>query len=655
MKLRTSLQISAVFPVALAIIVALGMIIRSTEISAARSGLETAQTILELVSVLDAQTYRVMLSTDKTAFDRWQTESGKLEKHLAGKNFSGVEGFFLNEVKEAHADLKTSVAGIKTIWEDVSAGKAQSGAEAEVSRLQKKVANDLGRMQSNAIKMVSRANAGAGAREQFVDTLFVVFIGVFAMLMAASTLATSSKAVRQFEKLRKACDAAAEGNFTHRLEVPQKDEIGEVFRSFNRMTSAIGERITKLDNELGVIKMLEKERDTTSAAAREGNMRLADALTRLKRAQGQLIEQERLRALEQIAAGVARDFNTALAPILTTSDYLLTTPESLGWRNELVENIQVINTSVKKALKQTRTLSDLFQDFQQPEASRVNVGNIIDRALEHVKQRLSLRPVTKHVAVDRRQAAVSDVVGNDVDFIEAVAAVIDNAYEAMPEGGRLTIETAMDGDVVVVRITDTGEGMAEDIRQRCLEPFFSTKGPQHSGMGLTFAVAAAGRYGGTISVNSEQGKGSCVTLRFAAYDDRKHYAAPPVEGGQVRKKLKILVIDDEQWIRALFTKILIADGHTIQSAQNGTEGINIGTAGGFDAVILDRALPDINGDQVAAKLRAKLPRLPIIMVSGMGEMMKEKGEKPAGVDIVLSKPLTIAELRAAITKVMQGS
>jgi CheY-like chemotaxis protein len=256
---------------------------------------------------------------------------------------------------------------------------------------------------------------------------------------------------------------------------------------------------------------------------------------------------------------------------------------------------------------------------------------------------------------------VPAIAGSESDLRDALTNLIFNAVDAMPKGGTITIRTRIDSDHVLLEVSDTGVGMTEEVRQRCLEPFFSTKGEHGSGFGLALVYGILQRHEGTIDVESELGAGATFRIRLPiqtehAPDTELRSAGQAATGQRSGVKppsrsLHVLVVEDEPMIRQMLTTYLTSYGHTTEIATNGTEGLEKFQASQFDVVVTDRAMPEMGGDQLAAAIKEIMPKVPVIMLTGFGDLMNAVDEKPAGVDMILSKPVGLTEFRAALEKV----
>jgi CheY-like chemotaxis protein len=221
----------------------------------------------------------------------------------------------------------------------------------------------------------------------------------------------------------------------------------------------------------------------------------------------------------------------------------------------------------------------------------------------------------------------------------------------MPAGGTLRIATGLDeaGGSVEIRISDTGVGMTEEVRRRCLEPFFTTKGDRGTGLGLAMAYGIVQRHGGAIDIESEVGKGTTLLVRLPVRAAPGRPASEPGAPAPSRP-LRVLVVDDEPVPLEVATELLRSDGHVAETATSGQEALQKFQAGWFDVVLTDWAMPEMNGVELAFNIKRFAPRKPvIIMLTGFGEVSRVPGEAPPDVDLVIGKPITLTSMREALT------
>jgi CheY-like chemotaxis protein/anti-sigma regulatory factor (Ser/Thr protein kinase) len=273
------------------------------------------------------------------------------------------------------------------------------------------------------------------------------------------------------------------------------------------------------------------------------------------------------------------------------------------------------------------------------------------------------------VAIQTRfEESLPELFGNESELREALTNIILNALDALPKGGRIILSTRLAHSPnapssgqkpshLILEVIDNGIGMDEATRQRCLEPFFSTKRERGgSGLGLAMVYGAVERHEGHIEIQSEVDQGTTFRLILPMREPAKPKvpASLPVE--KTASSLRLLCIDDEPLLRELLKEMLEFYHHDVQTADGGRAGLEMfekarRSSQPFDAVITDLGMPDLNGRQVAEKIKADDPGTPIIMLTGWGTMLEERGDGAAQVDAMLSKPPGVDELVEALTRV----
>jgi len=218
--------------------------------------------------------------------------------------------------------------------------------------------------------------------------------------------------------------------------------------------------------------------------------------------------------------------------------------------------------------------------------------------------------------------------------------------DASPRGGRITLRTWADDDVVHCSVSDTGEGMSDEVRRRVLEPFFTTKGPKSLGLGLSAAYGTIRRYGGTLVIESAEKQGTTVAFTLRAASPLT--VALPASAPVAIAPLRILVIDDDPPVRATLADLLADQGHAVSQASSGREGIDRLASGEIvDLVITDLGMPDMTGREVARVVRERWPVLRVGVITGWGNGELSEGDRGL-VDFVISKPFEDARLRQAL-------
>jgi nitrogen fixation negative regulator NifL len=388
---------------------------------------------------------------------------------------------------------------------------------------------------------------------------------------------------------------------------------------------------------------------------RESKQSLERALQELRAAHGQVVQQERLRALGTMASGIAHDFNNALAAILGFTELLCNRPENLADTKKTLRYLQMMNTAAQDAGVVVNRLREFYRQREEGEVfAPVDVNKLIEQAVSLTQPKWKNQAEAKGVAIQvvTELGRIRPVAGSEADLREALTNLIFNAVDAMPQGGTITVRTRSANSRVIMEIADTGTGMTEDVRQRCLEPFFTTKGDRGTGLGLSMVYGILQRHQGSVDIETAPGKGTTFRVSLPAAQE----AAPTSQRDSAPvsiRPLRVLLVDDEDIVRQILREYLTEDEHVVETATNGREALDKLPKAAFDVVILDRAMPGLSGDQVAVAIKKLKPELPVILLTGFGNMMNAAGEMPPGIDLILGKPVTIAGLRSALAQVVK--
>ena len=382
------------------------------------------------------------------------------------------------------------------------------------------------------------------------------------------------------------------------LEARVAERVEELRETNLRLTSEIGER-------------------------RSAELLLAETLEELRAMQQQLVQQERMLAMGQMASGIAHDFNNALSPILGSAELLLEAPEMLDDREELIDSLQIIRTSALDAANVVRRLRGFYRGGQAEEdVENINVNEVIESSINLTRPhwRVQAQAEGRAIDVDTALEDVPTVTMNESELREVLTNLIMNATDAMPQGGTITFHTKTEGEMVAIEVSDTGAGMTEEVRQRCLDPFFTTKGERGTGLGLAMVYGIIQRSHGTIDVASEIDKGTTFTIRLPSETDVSTDSHPP-QDAESSDALRILAVDDDSATLRSLGRMLRALGHSVELAASGGEGLEKFREEKYDLVVTDRAIPDMNGDQLAVAIKELVSDQPVIMLTGLGNMM----------------------------------
>ncbi len=388
---------------------------------------------------------------------------------------------------------------------------------------------------------------------------------------------------------------------------------------------------------------------------------LQTAYEDLRNSQQTVMQQERLRVLGQMASGIAHDINNAISPITLYTDLLLDKGSGLDERaRKYLGTIQQAASDVAETVARMREF--YRQRETQSELLAVTVNDLVSEVMELTRARWQTMPQQRGMVIDLNlelAAELPAVKGIKSEIREALINLVFNAVDAMPSGGTLTLRTRLGaGQHVLIEVVDTGVGMDEQTRRRCLEPFFTTKGERGTGLGLAMVYGVMQRHGGEIDLDSSPGIGTTVRLSFQSAGTATEASAEA--SIEVPRGLTILLIDDDPILLTSLRDSLELDGHTILTANGGQAGIDLFRAAvpvtgrtTISVVITDLGMPHVDGRSVAAAVKLASPATPVILLTGWGERLQAEGDAPRHVDRVLSKPPRLREIRKALAELTQ--
>jgi signal transduction histidine kinase len=384
----------------------------------------------------------------------------------------------------------------------------------------------------------------------------------------------------------------------------------------------------------------------------ERTEQLEHTVVELKNSQQQIIQHERLRAFGAMAGGVAHDFNNVLMCVIGYTELLLNDPVLLSNTEKTRKFLRSMNTAGLDASSIVARLRNFYRPLEEGDVfTPTDLNNLVGEIVPLTQPKWKTQALAEGrvIEVELDLQPIPQVACNPAEIREVVVNLVFNAADAMPTGGQITLRTRCEGSVVSIGIQDTGTGMTEEVRQRCMEPFFSTKGEKGTGLGLAMVFGIIKRHEGIVEIDSEVGLGTIFWLRL----NRDLEARGFVEGDAVEtvEPLHILVVDDEPVARDILSLYLAAEGHTVEMATNGYGALEKFRKEQFDLVITDQAMPGLTGLQLAEAIK-KEANTPILMLTGYGIDPLEAGVRKA-VDTIVNKPISQRELRTAIARTIQ--
>ena len=378
--------------------------------------------------------------------------------------------------------------------------------------------------------------------------------------------------------------------------------------------------------------------------ARAHEIEARRALDELRRTQEQLVRMEKLRALGEMASGVAHDFNNVLAVILGRVQLLQRKVEDPTFRRWL----DIVEQAALDGAQTVRQIQEFTRVRRDQPTQTVDLNQAVRDAVEMTRVRWQDEPVSRGIEVRLALdlGAIPPVDGQPPELREVLTNLIVNAVEALPSGGDIRVSTRLREDRVEAIVADTGVGMSDSVRRRIFEPFFSTKGRSGPGLGLAMVYGIVSRHGGEILVDTAEGAGSTFTIRLPVGTT---LPAPGSTGPHVgADSLRILVIDDEPFVGETLQEILRQQRHDVVAADDGIAGLAQFRASAFDLVMTDLAMPGMSGWQVARAVKAMRPDVPVVLVTGWGVEVDVDELQAHGVDRVMTKPFRYEDVQEVV-------
>jgi PAS domain S-box-containing protein len=377
-------------------------------------------------------------------------------------------------------------------------------------------------------------------------------------------------------------------------------------------------------------------------------------ITERKRTEQILVQSEKMRALGEMASGVAHDFNNSLTTILGNIKLLKET----GVDDAIAGKLDAIERAARQG---TETIASL-QGFSI---------TADDAAHKHIKL-LALKPLVEEVRNLTRfrwkdlpqkegftiefTMEVEDAPAlhiNGSDFKEMLTNLIFNAVDAMPRGGHIHLSVKQVENNVILAVQDNGVGLSKDDAAHIFDPYFTTKGRGHAGLGLSIAKRFVERHGGSIMVESVKGAGSTIKVEFPLLTTSDPEKLLQASKTVVPVHLQILIIDDEPLVRSLLKQVLEKSGHGVTEAGNGQEGVRSFRENDIDLVITDHGMPVMNGLDAAFRIKKQKPETPVLLVTGWQTETDAAFQKPSGIDEFITKPFDLEKILGLVQKYAQ--
>lgn len=380
-----------------------------------------------------------------------------------------------------------------------------------------------------------------------------------------------------------------------------------------------------------------------------GVLGIARDITEQKQERERAAQADKLRAMGQLASGVAHDFNNALAAILGRVQLVRRNVKD----ESLAHNLNIIQTAAEDAAATVRRIQTFARQSATEEFELLAVDSLLRDAAEitrtHWENEARARGLQYEVALELQPEVYT--LGTASELREVFVNLIVNAVDAMPQGGRLSISCTKTEEHVRLLFKDTGTGMTEEVRARIFEPFYTTKGVHGTGLGLSVSYGIIERHHGRISAESEPGVGTTfeIALPFAAPTSQAAKTGESIT--RETASFSMLVIDDETFVRETLGEMLQVLSHKVVMAESGHKALQILATQSFDMIFTDLSMPEMDGWEVAREIRRRRLETPIVLVTGYGKGTTPPAGEENLINGVIGKPFDFTQIEETIYRV----
>src|SRR6266545_471504 len=379
--------------------------------------------------------------------------------------------------------------------------------------------------------------------------------------------------------------------------------------------------------------------------AQESASQLQSVVDDLRATQAQLVRGETLSAIGKLASGMAHHLNNLFAVILGRLEILLTKVPDAEARRYL----EIVQRAAQDGAEVVRRVQRFSRVQPVSRTMPVDLNQLAQEVIDLTRPRWHNEALLRQIRIDTALdlGNVKPVAGEYAPLREVLLNLVLNAIDAMPNGGRLGMKTWADSQGVHCDVSDAGVGMSEEVQQRALDPFFTTKGPKSTGLGLSVTYGIIQRHNGRLEIDSAPGRGTTVHITLPAVDAALH-APGRSTAPAAPAQLRVLLVDDEPEVRSALADMIGTSGHTAFQAAGGKEALAWLDAGQpVDLVLTDLGMPGMTGADVARVVRARWPQLRIGLMTGWDESEGLVSETSAIVDFVIAKPFNLQSLLSA--------
>ena len=381
----------------------------------------------------------------------------------------------------------------------------------------------------------------------------------------------------------------------------------------------------------------------------DGMLAIIRDMTAQREIEAQMHQSERLTALGQMAGGIAHDFNNLLQAILGYAQLMARSPGNI---DVVRRGIDVIEKAATSGAETVRRMQKFARIRQQDEPFvPMDVNQVVRDSLAITRPRWEEKKIKGGVPLqlELELGPVPVVMGRPAELNEVITNLVLNAIDAMPRGGTLRIRSRLaDHRHAAITVADTGMGMTEEVRKRVFDPYFTTKGEEGTGLGLSVSHSIVERHGGDLRVDSKPGEGTTFTITLPIGMKPTSESTTGSHTGSERTG-RILLVDNDPQVLSILGEMLKDAGHHVLPVPSGPEALRVFIPSGFDLIITNVGMPEMSGWDVAERLRASDPQVPVIFITGWGLQDEDQARsRRLGISALLFKPVSPQDLHRTV-------
>ncbi len=360
---------------------------------------------------------------------------------------------------------------------------------------------------------------------------------------------------------------------------------------------------------------------------------------------------EQVKLVGELASGAAHHLNNVLSVIIGKGQILGKKLQNTAFQRD----IELILKAAQDGATSIRRLQDIITQKNTPnQFTLVNLNQLVEEVIDSLRPKFEREAQSRgiHYQLDLQLTPIRAIRGDAVSIREVLINIIQNALDAMPQGGKLSIQTSDKDNKVLLFVSDTGIGIPPELQKKIFDPFFTTKGSKGNGLGLSIVAETIKKHQGTVYVDSIPNKGTIFMLEFPVANKNVLPFNRQTDILKNEEKFyKVLLVDDEGIVRETLAEMLEEDGFEVSMASSAEDALLKFQKVRPDAVFTDLSMPGLNGVELARKIKQLDPTTPVLIITGWNQLDKSMVKSNKFIDGVIQKPFEASRIRNELNRI----